>query len=194
MSTAIEATETVTTVTSLARPYESVGMDEMIARTTILSALAIGVGKLKEAHRAELYARMPRGTTLSAMDPTDELESLGSVNLSKSSKEAYVTDRDQFEEFCRLRHPSKIDRWTEFGDHDEVTKVLAEHAPHLLILHQTVTEEAQEAVLLQALTADVPGTARRLKKPALTVRPTVAAHKAALAIFAGNPVLRELAQ
>lgn len=173
-------------------PYADVGLDDLVVRVTILSDLAKAVGALKEAHRSELYRRMARGSKSTAFDPADALCSLGTVSLSNPKPEAYVTDADAFDAFCRVRHPDKIERWVEYTDHDAVAALVAEHAPHLLILHQSVTAEGREEALRQANVEPVPGTGRRLPNPSLTVNTTVHARTAVHALFDTSPVLREL--
>jgi hypothetical protein len=180
------------TTSVAAAPLADVSLDELSARVTLLSDLAKAVAEQRETHRTELYRRMPRGSKITARDPQDELITLGTVSMSNPQVEAYITDSAAFDAYCRQEYPDKVEPWVEYTDPVAVAALVAEHAPHLLKLHRTVTTTACEEALKRAASEEVPGTARRLPSPSLTVRPSKHARAAVHGLFGASPVLKEL--
>lgn len=165
----------------------------LAARAATLAALAKYVAEQRDRHKAELAARMPAGSKITGRHPLDDTKSLGAVTMSDPKPEAYVTDHDVFDAYCRATWPNKVETWMEVDpDHPDVIAVLRDHAPHLLTVHSTVPGEVKERALDLALSEDVPGTKRVNKAPVLSVRATEHARAAVAAMVAASPVLREL--
>lgn len=177
----------------MSNPLEDIDTAELAARAAVLADLAKYVGEQRDRHKAELASRMPAGSKITGRHPLDETLSLGTVTMSDPKPQAYVTDRDTYEAWCRATYPDQIDTWIEIDPQDaEVIAVLREHAPHLVIVHSSVPAAILEKGLERAAKEDVPGTKRAPGRPVLSVRATANARTVVRSMVAASPVLREL--
>ncbi|WP_280499416.1 hypothetical protein [Nocardia cyriacigeorgica] len=166
--------------------------DALAIRAAVLADLQKAVGEQVTKHRRELAGRLKRGSKLTAFDPRDDTRTLGTVTMTNPTAQARITNREEFERWCRVTWPEKVEVWHEFGDPAEVAAVLSEHAPHLLTVHQSVPVETEEAALIRAATEDVPGTERYTPRPTLQVRPSKHARTVVNELLADMPGLPEL--
>jgi hypothetical protein len=113
--------------------------------------------------------------------------------MSNPDPVAYITDKDTFEAWCRVTFPDPLETWTEIdATNAEVIEVLRKHAPHLVIVHNSIKSTVIERGLDRAAKQDVPGTKRTKGKPTLTVTPAAHARAVVADMLAASPVLREL--
>ncbi|MGW5514657.1 hypothetical protein [Nocardia africana] len=177
----------------MSNPLANLSDEELAARATVLAAFEGYVKTQRTAHRAELTARMGPGSKITAFNPADDTLTLGTVNMSNPDPVAYITDKDEFEAWCRVTFPDPLETWTEIDATDaEVIAVLRKHAPHLVIVHNSIKPTVIERGLDRAAKQDVPGTKRTKGKPTLTVTPAEHARAVVQAMVAQSPVLREL--
>ncbi|WP_280412941.1 hypothetical protein [Nocardia asiatica] len=176
----------------VSRPYDDDSIETITERVAILSALIADAGVLRAMHRAALERRLGRGNKCTVFGE-DGQSTLGSASMSNPLKdEAYVTDRAEFEKHCRAVYPDKVEDWWEFIDPEAAAQIVRERAPHLVLLHQGVSKEAEEAALAAAVTTEVPGTARKKKDPQLTISTTPHTRAAVKALLDSMPALRGL--
>ncbi|WP_280245535.1 hypothetical protein [Nocardia abscessus] len=173
-------------------PITQTDTDVLATRTVVLAALASVIKETADEHRRELDKRMPRGSKLTSMDPRDETATLGTVNQSNPAPTAVITNRDEFERWCRVTFGDQVEQWLEFGPPEEVGAVLAEHAPHLVTVHQSLPGEVVERALQRAAKEHVPGTERRVTRPKLSVYLTDYARTVVRELLASTPLLPEL--
>lgn len=166
--------------------------DALALRATVLADLQHAAGEQVTTLRNELAKRLKRGSKITSFDPRDETRTLGTIGMTNPTAQARITNREEFERWCRLNYPDKVEQWAEYGDPAEVAAVLAEHAPHLLIVHQTVPGEVEEQALKRAVAEDIPGTERFLPRSVLQVRPSKHARTVVDELLAAMPGLPEL--
>ncbi|MBF6276997.1 hypothetical protein [Nocardia nova] len=177
----------------MSNDLEKFTTETLAARTVVFAALAKWVKEQGDTHRAELRARLSRGSKVTAFNPQDETLTLGTASMSNPEPVAYVTDREAFEAYCRATWPDKVEVWTEVhADDEQVIEILRKHAPHLITVHSSVPKTLTERALDRAASEDVPGTERRLPPPSLTVTPAKNARTVIRSMIAATPVLREL--
>lgn len=148
---------------------------EFLSEVAVLAALGKKITAARQRTNLKL-ASLPRGTKLTAIDPESGID-YGTVSVSNPKPEAYVTDKAEFEKWCRTTYPDHVDTWTEFSDYEAAVAVVAQHAPHLLIVHNSVPGTVQETALVRAASEEVPGTVRQQPPGVVMVRPNEHAAK-----------------
>ncbi|NKY47969.1 hypothetical protein [Nocardia cerradoensis] len=177
----------------MSNPLANIETPVLVARTAVLTEVEKTFKAHRTAHRAELAARMGPGSKITAFDPADDTLTLGTASMSNPDPVAYITDKDAFEAWCRVTFPDPLETWTEIDATDaEVIEVLRKHAPHLVIVHNSIKSTVIERGLDRAAKQDVPGTKRTKGKSTLTVTPAEHARAVVQAMVAQSPVLREL--
>lgn len=174
-------------------PVTAIDTDSLVLHAAVLAELAKTARDAASEYRRELDRRMPPGSKLTAFDPrSEETVTLGTVNRSNPDPIPVVADRKAFERWCLRTYADQVEQWLEFGPPEEVGAVLAEHAPHLVTVHQSLPPEIAEQALKRAETEQIPGTKRQAAVPQLTVRTTAQAREVVRELLASSPFLREL--
>jgi hypothetical protein len=178
---------------AVSNDLEKFDTETLAARAAVLADFEKYIKEQRDRHKIELYQRLRPGSKVTGRHPLDDTLSLGTVTMSDPKPEAFVTNRDEFEKYCRETWPEKIEVWTEIDpDNEEVIEVLQRYAPHLVTVHSSVPNTVKERALDRATREDVPGTKRANRAPVLSVRATANARTVVQSMIAASPVLREL--
>lgn len=144
--------------------------------------------------RSEFSAALMAGTTLRFRSPLDDTP-LGAVLRTDPKTEWRITDRDAL-----LAHLAEFPGCVEdavyvavpgtglarLGEHDELYRVLAEHADHLLIRETDVKQEAIDAALAESKANGAPaapGITKVRPSGSVQVRPSSEAGEAVRRLF-----------
>lgn len=127
---------------------------------------------------------MTDGSKLTAF--TESQQTLGTVTKSNPNPVARIIDAEEFEDWIHANYPDRIRTVPVFGPPEEVSAVLAEHAPHLLRERRVIPESLREQALRIAATTDVPGTRRHHPEGTVSVRPASAARQLVADALAGR--------
>lgn len=155
-------------------PLIPVDLQQRMNQVVLLGGLISEVADERDRARTEIAQRLPKGCTLSAVDPRDGETVIGQVGMTKPSKEARVTDEEAFVAWVFEQHPGEVDTVPVFGDPAEVAAVLAEHAPHLLSTRKVIPAELRDRVLAAAVVQPIPGTAVTAMPSTLWAKPNAA--------------------
>lgn len=127
-------------------------------RALVLAVLAKRVAGTVEPIKAEFSPRYEPGTTIKWESPLDG-GLLGLVQRTRPEARWEVTDRDKLHEHLRefpgcvedvLLLPVPGVGLVELDEADELARVVAEHAPHMLVREQRVTQASVDAAVEQS--------------------------------------------
>ena len=163
------------------------------AHTEAFHRLVLGIVKkrvndaYKTAHDDNTFLR--RGDRLTITDPFNDDVKIGTVSKTDPVDTAEIADPAAFRDWMATNYPENVRHQRHItGPMDEVIRVLAEHAPHLLSERSVeVRPWAADEVLRKSAAAgqavgpggelDVPGVTVQKGKPTLQVRPNAKAEQ-----------------
>jgi len=181
-------------------------------RALVMAALIKEVRAELELTKAEFSPRYELGTTIRWDSPLGD--PLGAVLRTKPRPDWRVTDPDALAEHLAAEYPGVVETvhllpvpgvgLVELAEDDELYRVVAEHAPHMLVAQQRVTTDAISAAVEQSRATGIPAAPGiTLVRPGgeLQVRPDknagVAIRRmitAGLIDATGRPVLAQTAE
>lgn len=125
-------------------------------RALVLAALGKRIAAEETGVKAEFSPRYELGTTIKWESPLDGAL-LGYVQRTRPKPEFRITDEDALREHLAAEFPGTVETvWqlpvpgvglVTLDPLDELAVVLREHAPHMLVEQQRVTDEAVTAAL-----------------------------------------------